>query len=72
MGANGSSPRQPLSANAREELSDARLLLETAAHNAQAALRNPDADEVRCAVETAVTMTTQALAALVRVRALAD
>lgn len=63
----GSAPRSPLKAAAREDLSDARLLLETAAHNVQAALRNPDADEVRCALETALTMAAQALAALKRV-----
>jgi|GEM_PF-2965461 hypothetical protein len=65
----GSQPHRPFNASNREDLSDARLLLETAVHNIQACLRNPDPDEAHCALEAALTMASQALAALQRVRA---
>ncbi len=58
-----------LKADAREDLSDARLLLDTAAHNAQAALRNPDVEEALIALEAALEEARQAAAALERVRA---
>jgi hypothetical protein len=52
----------------REDVGDARLKLDTAAHNLQAMLKNPQDDEVREALDNAVAMTTQALAALRRVQ----
>lgn len=52
----------------REDLSDARLKLDTAAHNLQVMLKNTQDDEVREALNNAVAMTTQALAALQRVQ----
>lgn len=58
-----------LSAAAREDLSDTRLLLDTAAHNAQAALRNPDPEEGQEALDAALNQARQAVAALERVRA---
>jgi hypothetical protein len=57
---------RPLTNAAREQLSDARLLLESASHNAQAALRQTmDVDQ---AIVSAEEMTAQALAALKRLR----
>lgn len=53
---------------AREDLSDARLLLDTAVHNAQAALRNPDPEEALEALDAALHQARQAAAALERVR----
>jgi len=57
---------KPLTNAAREQLSDARLLLESASHNCQAALKQTE--DVDQAVATAVEMTTQALAALHRLK----
>lgn len=51
----------------REDLSDARLVLDTAVHNAQAALRNEDPEEACEALQAAVSQTRQALVALERV-----
>jgi hypothetical protein len=56
-----------LGAAAREDLGDARLLLETAAHNVAAALRLGDPEEAHAAITTALTMAGQAHAALQRV-----
>jgi len=56
-----------LGAAAREELGDARLLLETAAHNAAAALRASDPVEARSALTAALAMAGQAQATLLRV-----
>ena len=57
---------KPLSNAAREQLSDARLLLESASHNCQAALKQTD--DVDHAIATAEEMTAQALAALRRLK----
>lgn len=59
---------KPFSANARENLGDARLLLDSAAHNAQVAARNLDQSEALEALNSALTMAEQALVALKRVR----
>jgi hypothetical protein len=64
--------RRRLTSASREDLSDARLKLDTAAHNVQAALKNPLDDEVREALANAAAMTEQALAALQRVRVYLD
>jgi hypothetical protein len=56
-----------LNASQREDLSDARLVLDTATHNVQAALLNPDPEESREAFEAALRQTEQALNALQRV-----
>jgi hypothetical protein len=56
-----------LGAAAREDLGDARLLLETAAHNVAAALRQGDPEEAQAAITTALAMAGQAHAALLRV-----
>ncbi len=58
-----------LGATAREDLGDARLLLDTAAHNVAAALRQGDPLEARAAIATALAMAGQAHAALERVAA---
>jgi hypothetical protein len=58
-----------LPASAREQLSDTRLLLDTAAHNTQVALKNTDYHEALIALDIALAMTEQALAALRRTRA---
>jgi hypothetical protein len=55
---------KPLNAAAREQLSDARLLLESASHNCQAALKATE--DIDQAIATAVEMTGQALKALQR------
>ncbi len=57
-----------LSNSDREDLGDLRIKLETAAHNIQVMVKNQDIDEIRVAVGNAVEMTSQALAALQRVR----
>lgn len=51
----------------REDLSDARLLLDNAVHNLQATLRNPDPDEAKDAFQSAMTLTQQAITAMNRV-----
>jgi hypothetical protein len=57
--------KRPLSKAQLEDLGDARLVLETALHNIQAAIRQPtDAEQ---ALLSAVTMTEQALAVLQRI-----
>jgi hypothetical protein len=56
-----------LGAAAREDLGDARLLLETAAHNVAAALRVADGEEAHSALITALAMASQAHATLLRV-----
>jgi hypothetical protein len=56
-----------LGAGAREELADARLLLETAAHNIAAALRVGDPVEAQAAITTALAMAGQAHSTLLRV-----
>jgi hypothetical protein len=56
-----------LNASQREDLSDARLVLDTATHNVQAALLNPDPEESQEAFEAALRQTEQALNALKRV-----
>jgi hypothetical protein len=61
-------PGLKLNASNREDLSDARLLLDTASHNAQAALRNPDPDEAQEALDAALNQARQAAIALERVR----
>lgn len=48
-----------------EELSDARLLLDTAAHNVQGLIRGQETDE---AIAAALTMAEQAVSTLRRVR----
>lgn len=58
-----------INADAREDLADARLLLDTATHNAQAALRNADPEEALEALDAALNQARQAAAALERVRA---
>ncbi len=63
----GEPPALHLGATAREELGDARLLLETAAHNVAAALRQGDPVEARAALATALEMTVQAQRTLARV-----
>ncbi len=60
--------RRRLTNASREDLSDARIKLETSAHNIQAMLKNPVDDEVREALANAVTMAQQALSALLRVQ----
>lgn len=59
-----------LSAAAREDLSDARLMLETASHNLQAVLREQPLAEadVAQALENAERQSRQAAAAIARVR----
>jgi hypothetical protein len=57
---------RPLTNAAREQLSDARLLLESASHNCQAALKQTD--DVDHAIANAEEMATQALAALRRLK----
>jgi hypothetical protein len=52
----------------REDLGDARIKLDTAAHNLQVMIKNPQDEDVRAALDNAVTMATQALAALRRVQ----
>ncbi len=54
-----------LNESLREELSDARLVLDTAAHNVQALLRDGDVDQ---SLANAIAMTEQGLASLKRVR----
>lgn len=61
-------PGFKLNAENREDLSDARLLLDTAAHNAQVALRNPIPEEAREALDSALRQTQQAALALERVQ----
>jgi hypothetical protein len=56
-----------LGAAEREDLGDARLLLETAAHNVAAALRVSDPEEARAAIATALAMAGQAQTTLQRV-----
>ncbi len=57
---------RPLTKAALEELGDARLLLETALHNVQAAVRTPA--EPDQAIISAISMLEQALSGLSRVR----
>jgi hypothetical protein len=54
-----------LSEALREELSDARLVLDTAGHNVQALLRDGDVEQ---SLANAIAMAEQGLAALKRVR----
>jgi hypothetical protein len=54
-----------LSAKMKEDLADARVLLETAAHNIQVALRAEQGDE---GIGAALTMADQAVSALRRVQ----
>lgn len=60
-------PRR-FSTKAREDLGDVRLVLDTAAHNVQAAAKNPDPAEAVEALETALTMAEQAVSTMRRVR----
>ncbi len=60
---------KPLSNAIKEDLSDARTLLDTAAHNVQAVLRSDQADAAQAdAVTSAMSMAEQAVAALRRVQ----
>jgi hypothetical protein len=63
----GPPPAWRLDEAAREDLGDARLLLDTALHNAAAALRGSDPEEVRSAIAAALSMAGQAHTALARV-----
>jgi hypothetical protein len=55
-------------AKQREDLGDARLVLDTALHNLRAAITNPDPGEAIIALETALTMIEQTTETLRRVR----
>ena len=56
------------SAKQREDLGDARLVLDTAIHNIRAAITNNDPADAFEALETALTMTEQTIVTLRRVR----
>jgi hypothetical protein len=59
---------RPFSAKHKEELGDARLVLDTAMHNLRAAITNKDPVEALIALETALSMVEQTNSTLRRVR----
>ncbi len=59
---------KPFNAKQKEDLSDARLVLDTAIHNLRAAVTNSDPVEAVIALETALTMVEQTTSTLRRVR----
>lgn len=59
---------KPFSAKQKEDLSDARLVLDTAIHNLRAAVSNKDPGEAIIALDTALTMLEQTISTLHRVR----
>jgi hypothetical protein len=60
-------PRK-FNAKQREDLGDARLVLETAVHNLRAATANTDPAEALEALDSALTMAEQTISTLRRVR----
>jgi hypothetical protein len=52
----------------REDLGDARLVLDTAIHNIRAAITNTDPSEAIGALDTAITMLEQTISTMRRVR----
>ena len=55
-------------AKQREDLGDARLVLDTAMHNIRAAITNTDPAEALAALDTALTMIEQTTSTMRRVR----